>query len=152
MELLRYSVGRSESGDIPGVAAAAATTDGLIFEEGFGTRDLATGEPMTADTVVWIASTTKAITGACAMQLVEQGRLSLDDPLKSVLPQLANPKVLEGFDAAGIAKWRPARRDISLRHLLTHTSGYVYDIWNADMGRYMEGTLRRASSPARTPP
>ncbi|MDA9453564.1 1,4-butanediol diacrylate esterase [Bradyrhizobium sp. CCBAU 11434] len=134
----------TENGDIPGVAAAAATTDGPIFEGGFGARDLTTGEPMTADTVVWIASMTKAITGACAMQLVEQGKLSLDEPLKSVLPQLANPKVLEGFDTGGIAKLRPARRDISLRHLLTHTSGYVYDIWNADMRRYMEGTATPA--------
>jgi len=130
----------TDAGDIPGVAAAVATSDGPIFEAGFGKRDLATGAPMTADSVVWIASMTKAVTGACAMQQVERGKLSLDAPIKSVLPQLASPKVLEGFDAAGNPKLRPARRDITLRHLLTHTSGFVYDMWNADMVRYQEKT------------
>ena len=130
----------AESGDVPGVAAAAATRDGPIFEAGFGKSDLASGAPMTADTVVWIASMTKALTGACAMQQVERGKLSLDAPIKSVVPELANPQVLEGFDADGNPKLRPARGDITLRHLLTHTSGFAYDFWNADIVRYMEKT------------
>ena len=79
----------AEAGDVPGVVAAAANADGVIFEGGFGTRDLATGAPMTADTVVWIASMTKAVTGACAMQLVEQGKLSLDGEIAGVVPELA---------------------------------------------------------------
>ena len=128
----------ADAGDVPGVAAAAATADGVIFEGGYGKRDLATGAPMTPDTVVWIASMTKAVTGACAMQLVEQGRLSLDAPIKAVLPELATTQVLEGFDAAGAPRLRAPKRDITLRHLLTHTSGFVYDIWSADMGRYMQ--------------
>jgi CubicO group peptidase (beta-lactamase class C family) len=130
----------AESGDVPGVAAAAATRDGPIFEAAFGKSDLASGAPMNADTVVWIASMTKALTGACAMQQVERGKLSLDAPIKSVVPELANPQVLEGFDADGNPKLRPARRDITLRHLLTHTSGFAYDFWNADIVRYMEKT------------
>ncbi len=66
----------AESGDVPGVVAAAATADGVIFEGGFGKCDLTTGVPMTADTVVWIASMTKAVTSACAMQLVVTSRRS----------------------------------------------------------------------------
>ena len=93
---------------------------------------------MTADTVFWIASMTKAITSAAAMQLVEQGKLVLDEPIANILPELARPQVLEGFDAAGEPRLRPARRAITLRHLITHTSGFVYDIWNPEMGRYME--------------
>ncbi len=130
----------TESGALPGVAAAAATKDGIIFEAGFGTRDLATGAPMTADTVVWIASMTKAVTGACAMQLVEQGKLSLDRAIADVLPELARVQVLEGFDAGGKPRLRAARRAITLRHLLTHTAGFAYDMWNADIGRYTEAT------------
>jgi CubicO group peptidase (beta-lactamase class C family) len=95
---------------------------------------------MTEDTVVWIASMTKAVTGACAMQLVEQGRLALDAPIANVLPQLAQPQVLEGFSPDGSPRTRPAKRPITLRHLLTHTSGLVYEIWNAEMGRYQAAT------------
>jgi methyl acetate hydrolase len=130
----------AESGNLPGVAATAATADGVIFEAAFGTRDLATGDPMTTDTVVWIASMTKAITAACAMQLVERGKLSLDADITGVLPELAHLQVLEGFDPDGAPRLRPAKRAITLRHLLTHTSGYAYDMWNADIVRYLEAT------------
>lgn len=130
----------ADSGDVPGVVAAAGTADGVIFNDGFGVRDMASGAPMTADTVVWIASMTKAITAACAMQLVEKGRLSLDGPIADVLPELRAVQVLEGFDAGGRPVLRAQRRPMTLRHLLTHTSGYAYDIWNADIGRYMEAT------------
>jgi len=130
----------AESGNIPGVAAAAATSDGVIFEEAFGTRDLATGEPMTTDTVVWIASMTKAITGTCAMQLVERGKLSLDGDIGEILPELRGVQVLDGFETDGKPRLRAPKRPITLRHLLTHTSGHAYDMWNANVSRYMEAT------------
>lgn len=132
--------GPAESGAIPGVVAAAADAGGTIFEAGFGKRDVDSGAPMTSDTVVWIASMTKAVTGACAMQLVEQGKLSLDEPIATVVPDLARVQVLEGFDAAGKPRLRAARAPITLRQLLTHTSGFAYDLWNAEIARYMEVT------------
>ena len=92
---------------------------------------------MTPDTVGWIASMTKAITSVAALQQVEAGRLSLDGPIAEVLPELAAPQVLEGFDADGTPRLRPARSRITLRHLLTHTSGFSYDMWNADIVQYM---------------
>src|SRR5258708_24643369 len=128
----------TERGDIPGVVAMAATRDGAIYEGAFGRRVLPDGAAMTADTVFWIASMTKAITSAAAMQLVEQGKLALDRPIAELLPELATPQVLEGFDAAGEPKLRPARQAITLRHLITHTAGFVYDIWTAEIGRYVE--------------
>jgi CubicO group peptidase (beta-lactamase class C family) len=128
----------AESGDVPGVVAAAATADGVIFEGAFGTRSLATGAPMTADTVVSIASMTKAITAACAMQQVERGKLSLDGDLGALVPELARVQVLEGFDTDGRPRLRAPKRAITLRHLLTHTAGYSYDMWNGDIVRYME--------------
>ena len=125
-------------GDVPGVVAMAADRTGVIYEGAFGRRALPDGAAMTADSVFWIASMTKAITSAAAMQLVERGKLALDRPIGDVLPELVAPQVLEGFDAGGEPLLRPATRPITLRHLLTHTAGFVYDIWNADMGRYME--------------
>ena len=130
----------AESGEVPGVVAAAATADGVIFEGGFGKRDLTTGVPMTADTVVWIASMTKAVTGSCAMQQVERGRLSLDGDIAAILPQLGRVQVLEGFAADGKPRLRAPKAAITLRHLLTHTAGYAYDTWNGDIARYMELT------------
>ncbi len=127
-------------GDVPGVVATAATRAGPVYEGAFGTRALEGGAPMSADTVFWIASMTKAVTSTAAMQLVEQGKLALDAPIGAVLPELVEPKVLEGFDTAGEPRLRPARRPIALRHLITHTAGFGYTIWNADLGRYAEKT------------
>ena len=128
----------ADQGDVPGVVAMAATRDGRVYEGAFGRRALPDGAAMTADTVFWIASMTKAITSTAAMQLVEQGKLSLDRQIAEVLPELAAPQVLEGFDEAGEPRLRAARRPITLRHLITHTAGLVYDIWSPDMARYME--------------
>jgi methyl acetate hydrolase len=128
----------TDRGDVPGVVAMAANRDGVVYQGAFGRRALPGGAAMTPDTVFWIASMTKAITSTAAMQLVEQGKLALDEPITAVLPELATLQVLEGLDAAGEPRLRPARRPITLRHLLTHTAGFVYDIWNADMLRYME--------------
>jgi methyl acetate hydrolase len=130
----------TDRGDVPGVVAMAATREGPVYQGAFGRRALPDGSAMTVDTVFWIASMTKAITSTAAMRLVEQGKLSLDWPIAEVLPELASPQVLEGFDAAGEPRLRPARRPITLRHLITHTAGFVYDIWNPEMGRYMEKT------------
>ena len=127
----------TERGDVPGVVAAAATRDGGLYRGATGRRTLE-GAPMTPDTVFWIASMTKAITSTAAMQLVEKGRLTLDAPIAEVLPELASPQVLDGFDTNGEPRLRPARQAITLRQLITHTAGFSYDIWNADIGRYME--------------
>src|SRR6202022_3602109 len=119
----------TDRGDVPGVVAMAATREGPVYQGAFGRRALPDGPLMTDDSVFWIASMTKAITSTAAMQLVERGKLSLDGPIAEVLPELAAPQVLEGFDASDEPKLRPARRPITLRHLITHTAGFVYDIW-----------------------
>lgn len=129
-----------EAGAVPGVVAVASDGRDILYEGAFGRRDLAGDQAMTADTVVWIASMTKAFTGAAAMQLVEQGRIGLDQPAAEVVPRLADARVLEGFDASGQPRLRPPKRPVTLRHLLTHTSGFAYDIWSEDVGRYMAAT------------
>src|SRR5438034_8892060 len=136
-QLLRQ---KCDAREIPGVVAMAANGTETIYQGAFGNRDLGEDDAMTADSVFWIASMTKAITSAAGMQLVEQGKLSLDEPIGKLLPDLANPQVLEGFDAKGEPKLRPAKNPITLRHLMTHTAGFCYDLWNGDMVKYLERT------------
>ena len=131
---------KSEAKEIPGAVAMAATGNEVIYQGAFGKRDLSKDDAMTADSVFWIASMTKAITTAAGMQLVEQGKLSLDEPIGKILPDLASPQVLEGFDGKGEPKLRVAKNPITLRHLMTHTAGFVYDMWNGDMVQYLEKT------------
>lgn len=131
---------KSDAKEIPGVVAIAANSKEVIYQGAFGKRDLSKDDAMTTDSVFWIASMTKAITAAAAMQLVEQGKLSLDAPIGKVLPDLAAPQVLEGFDAAGEPRLRPAKNPITLRHLMTHTAGFCYNMWNGDMVQYLEKT------------
>jgi len=126
--------------EVPGIVALAADDKGLIYEGAFGVRDLDTSGAMRLDTLFRIASMTKAITSVAAMQLVEQGRIALDDPVPDIDPALARPQVLSGFDAAGQPKLRPAKRPITLRHLLTHTAGFTYDWSNPDTARYAQLT------------
>lgn len=123
------------SGTIAGATAFVGNRAGTISSHAAGVADPATGTPMKVDTIFQIASMTKAITSVAAMQLVEQGRLTLDAPIETVLPELAHPQVITGFDDAGNATLRPAARPITLRHLLTHTSGLGYAFMSADMLR-----------------
>jgi len=126
--------------EVPGVVAMAATDKGLFYEGAFGVRELAKGPDMTLDSVFRIASMTKAITSVAAMQLVEQSKLKLEEPVPNIDPALGSPQVLEGFDAAGTPRLRPAKRPITLRHLLTHTAGFSYEIWDANMVRYVKAS------------
>ena len=146
-EMDRSLQAATRTGAIPGVVAACATATGPLVQIAHGRRVLPDGAPMTLDTVFRIASMTKAITATAAMQLVEQGRLALDAPAGEVVPALAEVPVLEGFDAAGAPRLRPARTPITLRRLLTHTAGFGYDTWNADLHAY---AAVRGVPPART--
>jgi methyl acetate hydrolase len=130
----------TEHKDVPGVVAMAANDKGIIYEGAFGMRDLAHGPEMTLDTIFRLASMTKAVTSVAAMQLVEQGKLALEQPIGNVLPELAAPQVLEGFDDAGAPRLRPAKRPITLHQLLTHTAGFGYETWDPNLIRYVKAT------------
>ena len=113
--------------DIAGVVAIATDRNGVIYQGAFGVADVATGKPLTADAIFRIASMTKPVTSVALMQLVEQGRVSLDDPAEKYLPELANLSVFESFDSkTGAYRVRPAKTKPTVRHLLTHTSGLGY--------------------------
>jgi CubicO group peptidase (beta-lactamase class C family) len=126
----------TRAAEVPGVVALAATDNGIVYEGIFGQRRLHEAPAMTRDTVFRIASMVKLITSVAVLQLVEQEKLSLDAPVPDIDPALGSPQVLDGFDARGIPQLRAPRRPISLRHLLTHTSGLSYRLWDAKAARY----------------
>ena len=129
-----------DDGDVVGAVAKIVGPDGEICSGAAGTRGADSDVAMTNDTVCWIASMTKALTGTAAMQLVEQGKLSLDGPAAETLPLLDSLEVLTGFDGDGNPVTRARNGDITLRQLLTHTAGMGYDIWSAELGQYQEAT------------
>jgi methyl acetate hydrolase len=132
-ETLRESMERRK---IPAVAARVATADRTTYSGAFGKRDATSGVALKPDSIFAIASMTKAITTTAALQLVERGKMTLDEPAAKHLPELGKLNVLEGFDSAGKPILRPAKKPVTLRNLMTHTSGFAYDTWDADILRY----------------
>ena len=124
--------GAVERKDVPGVVALVTDRKGVVYQGAFGVADVSTGRPLAADSMFRIASMTKPITSFALMQLVEQGKLGLDDPASKYLPELTNLQVIESFDpATGAYKLRPAARPATVRHFLTHTSGLAYPFTSA---------------------
>ncbi|HVV43687.1 MAG TPA: serine hydrolase domain-containing protein [Bryobacteraceae bacterium] len=121
---------------IPNVVAMVATPDETTFTAAFGKRDSASGVNVKPDSMFAVASMTKAVTAAAALQLVEQDRVHLHAPVSKYLPELDNLLVLTGFDGAGQPVLRPAKKRVTLHHLLTHTSGLAYDTWDRNMLKY----------------
>jgi methyl acetate hydrolase len=135
--MLRAAV---DAGDVPGVAVMVCDRRGTLYEGAAGVRTLGVPGAMGTDTVAWIASLTKAITCAAALRELDHGRLALDEPAARWLPDLGTVQVLEGFGADGSPQLRPPKRPITLRHLITHTAGFGYDMWNAPIARYLKAT------------
>lgn len=127
--------GAVADGVAAGFVGIVANRDGERHRIAVGTRTPGLSEPMAVDTIFWIASMTKLITTVAVMQLVEAGRLTLDAPVAALLPELAQPDVLHGFDPGGSPVFRPAQRAMTLRQLLTHTSGSGYEMMNPDLMR-----------------
>ena len=126
---LRGAVERKE---LPGVVALVTDKKGVLYESAFGVADVGTGRPLKTDALFRIASMTKPVTSVALMQLVEQGKIALDDPAEKYLPELKNPMVVESFDAkTGDYKLRPASKPATVRNFLTHTSGLAYPFTSA---------------------
>lgn len=124
-----------KSGTIPGSIAVAGNRDGLLSITAAGPLAVHGNTPVTPDSLFRIASMTKPVTSVAVLQLVEQGKLGLDEPLQSYLPRFADARVLEGFDEAGQPMLRAARSPVTIRQLLSHTSGYVYALFDANAAR-----------------
>src|SRR5579863_3077970 len=128
-----------DAGAVPGVVGMAADADGAVYEGAAGKRSAAADDPITPDTVMRIASMTKAVTTTAALQLVERGLLDLEAPVAHYRPEFANLSVLTGFDG-DVPQLRPASAQATVRHLVTHTAGFGYWIWDADIDRYEQVT------------
>jgi len=135
--------------EIPGVVAIAANETSVVYQGAFGARNIAAATPMSTDTIFRIASMVKLLTSVAALQLVERGKLKLDEPVANIDPTLAAPQVLAGFDAKGVPQLRPAHRPITLRNLLTHTSGFSYPLWDPNVVRYLKAARADPALPRR---
>ncbi len=140
--------------NIPAAVGMVATSDKITYSGAFGKRDSVSDVDVTSQSIFRIASMTKAITSVAAMQLVERGALTLDEPVAKHLPQLSRMEVLDGFDkSTGKAVLHPAAKPITLRLLLTHTAGFGYDTWDGNLLRYVEqAAASSGSGPAPIPP
>jgi methyl acetate hydrolase len=122
--------------NLPGAVGLIVDREGTRYARGLGVADIETGAAMGPETLCQIASMTKALVSVAAMQLVEAGRLSLDAPIGTVLPELADAQVLTGFDEGGQPQTRAAKHPPTLRHLLTHTAGFGYFFVHPEVLQY----------------
>ncbi len=123
-------------GRIAGAVALLVDRDRVTYQHAAGVCSVGNGAPMDIGTVFWIASMTKAVVSVAALQLVERGKLSLDGDLSELLPDLKGLEVLEGVDADGKPQLRPAKGAVTLRQLLTHTSGFGYGFTSPELAAY----------------
>jgi methyl acetate hydrolase len=135
--------------EIPGVVAMAANEASVVYQGAFGARNMAAATPMSSDTIFRIASMVKLLTSVAALQLVERGKLKLDEPAANIDPTLAAPQILQGFDTKGAPQLRPAHNPITLRNLLTHTSGFSYPLWDPNVVRYLKAARGNPALPRR---
>ncbi|MEP7362779.1 MAG: serine hydrolase domain-containing protein [Acidobacteriota bacterium] len=136
-ETLRAGVERHK---IPAATAMVGNAEKVIYSGAFGRRDSASTKPLAVDAIFNIASMTKAITTAAAMQMVEQGKLAIDEPASKYLPELDKVQVLHGYDAGGKPILKPPTKTVTLGKLMTHTSGFCYSIWDQQAFEYQAKT------------
>jgi CubicO group peptidase (beta-lactamase class C family) len=126
-------------GSVPGAIAVVGDADGVRYEGAFGTRRVPDEVPVEIDTVVWLASMTKPFVSVAALQLLQSGRIGLEQPVGEILPEFGALPVLDGFDGDE-PRLRPPATPATIRHLFTHTSGAGYFFLNADLKRWYELT------------
>lgn len=118
-----------QQGRVPGAVVLIARNGKIVYHKGLGYDDLANQTPLRRDAIMRIASQTKAITSLAVMMLFEEGKLLLDDPISKYIPAFKNPKVMDKFNEQDTTFTTvPAKQEVTIRHLLTHTSGISYPV------------------------
>jgi methyl acetate hydrolase len=133
----------TDRGDVPGVVVAVVNKDGVLYNEAFGLSSTLSKQPMTKDTIFNMASMTKPVTSVAIMMLVDEGKLKLDDEVAKYLPKYKDPLVISKFNEADASyETRPAKRPITIRHLLTHTSGIGYGFASPMLTKIIQKTRK----------
>jgi CubicO group peptidase (beta-lactamase class C family) len=135
--------GAVDRGDVPGGVVAVVSKDGVMYHEAFGQSRTLTGAAMARDAIFNMASMTKPITSVAIMMLVDEGKLKIDDEVAKYLPKYKDLLVISSFNEAdGSYETRPAKRAMTIRHLLTHTSGIGYGFANPMLAKIMAATKK----------
>ena len=124
--MLQKSVDQKE---IPGAVAIVCRNGKIVYQKAFGSADNTAGRAMKTDDIFRIASMSKAVTSTAVMMLWEQGLFQLDDPISKYIPEFKNPSVLDSLTMSDTTyTTKSAGKEITIRHLLTHTSGLGYGV------------------------
>ena len=130
-------------GDVPGVVALIVNRDGVLYQGAAGKQDVARDVAMPADAIFRIASMTKPVTSVAIMMLVDAGKVKLDDPVSKYLPEFKGRPVIAQFNEADATyTTRPAKREITIRHLMTHSSGLGYAFTNPTIKKIVDTTKK----------
>jgi len=121
-----------EGSHIPGIVALVARNGKIVYHKAFGMADNESGRVLKRDDIFRIASQTKAITSTAVMMLWEEGKFRLNDPISKYIPEFKNAQVLDTLYEDGTYDTKPAKNHITIRHLLTHTSGIGYGVIDKD--------------------
>ena len=136
-----FSAAAIQRGDIPGAVTLIVNREGVLYQGVVGKQDVARNADMSADTIFRIASMTKPVTSVAIMVLVDAGKLKLDDPVSQYLPEFKDRPVISKFNPADATyETRPAKRAITIRHLMTHTSGLGYAFTDPTIARLLKDT------------
>lgn len=122
-----------EQKEIPGAVALIARDGKIVYYKAFGRADAQSERALQKDDIFRIASQTKAITSTAVMMLWEEGKFQLDDPISKYIPEFKNAEVLDSLNEQDMSyTTKPADKPITIRHLLTHTSGIGYGVIDGD--------------------
>ena len=140
-DIAKIATEATKRGDVPGVVTLIVNRDGVLYEGTAGKQNTARSIDLKPDAIFRIASMTKPITSVAIMMLVDAGKVNLDDPVSKYLPQYKGRAVIDKFNAAdGSYTTRPAKREITIRHLLTHSSGIGYAFTNPTLKKIVDTT------------
>ena len=137
-EKINDTLKKASNQRVPAISAAVLSKDNILYKGYFGFSNIEEKKPVDQNSLFRIASMTKAITSTCVYQQIDRGKLTLNTSLKDYFPEISEKKILDGFDGDGNPVLKEPESDITIGQLLTHTSGFAYEIWNENIAKLVE--------------